>query len=101
MTQVCFVGHVLESLAEVCCSFEMDCGESLLPGFCWRSLLAAGESEVVPFPKSNAPPAVFGVFEAAPKAANAPEPNPNAELGPGDDTEFAVLRGGRPLLLLE
>lgn len=89
-------------MADVCKSLEAACEVSLLPDFCWRSLSVAGKSELcVPFPKSNALPAVLGVFEDAPNAANAPEPRPNAELVPGDETVFVVLRGGRPLLLLE
>lgn len=43
--------------------------------------------------KSKAVPGVFGVFVAEPNDANAPDPSPNADAAPGDDTPEVFSAG--------
>lgn len=103
MTQVFFNGHSLGSDTGSICSFDARCDSVLLAPLPERSLSTGG----VPadddsfLPISNAVPGVFGVLAADPKAANAPEPSPNAEEAPGAGAALLVFIGGRPLALFE
>jgi len=57
------------------------------------SAVGVWAAEEVVVRKSNAVPGVFGVFAAEPNDANAPDPSPNADAPPGEDTP-AVFSGG-------
>jgi len=57
------------------------------------SAVGVWAAEEVVVRKSNAVPGVFGVLAAEPNDANAPDPSPNADAPPGDDTPD-VFSGG-------
>lgn len=103
MTHVFRRGHSLASEDEAICSLDAGCESGLLAPLLDRSLSAEGSPDDDDSfrPRSNAAPAVFGVFAEAPKAANAPEPSPKADDAPGDGAALLVLMGGKPLALLE
>ena len=71
------------------------CGCALDEPLSSRSGSAVGvwAADKVVVRKSNAVPGVFGVFAAEPNDANAPDPSPNADAPPGEDTPD-VFSGG-------